>query len=146
MKHTIIYSEDPDFEPIELGRRDDSPEMVHIHDISRLLSEICFRSNERIFCLEPHIMKDPYRAYYYTKYVIKDRWPEAESYIMENPGYAYCYARYVIKDRWPEAEPIIMKDPRWAYQYAKNIIEGPWPEAESYMMKSRKWWPKYQLM
>ena len=88
---------------------------------------------------EPAIMKNPKRAFYHARYVIKDRWPEAEPIIMKDPELAFYYAEDVIKGRWPEAEPYIMKDPRWAYYYARYVIKDRWPEAELYIMKDPKW-------
>jgi hypothetical protein len=52
------------------------------------------------------IKKNPYLAYYYSLYVIKDRWSEAEEIIKKDPEWAYEYSRYVIKDRWSEAEEV----------------------------------------
>ena len=40
--------------------------------------------------------KDPESAYYYTGYIIKGRWPEAEPFIKTNPKYASNYAKEVI--------------------------------------------------
>jgi len=54
------------------------------------------------------IIKDPERAYYYARKVIKGRWPEAEPYIMKNSHWAYLYTRDIIKGRWPEAEPYMI--------------------------------------
>lgn len=84
---------------------------------------------------EPYIMKDPYGALQYARFVIKDRWPEAEPYIMEDPYDAYEYAQFVIRGRWREAEPIIMTDPQAAYLYARHVIKGRWPEYEEYMIR-----------
>jgi len=47
-------------------------------------------------------MKDPRSAYWYARFIIKDRWPEAEPYIMKDSLWANLYA-YITKnkDRWP---------------------------------------------
>ncbi len=70
---------------------------------------------------------------WYTDYVIKGRWPEAEPYIMKHAMEAIVYAAYSIKDRWPEAEPYIMKNEWEANWYAVNLIKGDWPEAGIYL-------------
>ena len=67
--------------------------------------------------------KDPESAYYYTGYMIKGRWPEAEDVIKKDTCYAYLYALNVIKGRWPEAEEYIKKDPYYAYGYAYEVIK-----------------------
>ena len=41
--------------------------------------------------LEPAIMKSPLRAYWYARYVLKRRWPEAEPYIMKDPLHWHLY-------------------------------------------------------
>jgi len=88
---------------------------------------------------EPIMMKDAYDAYLYAEMVIKRRWPEAEPIIMQELEHAYQYARDVIKGRWLEAEPYIMKNPKWAFWYAHDVIKGRWLEAEPYIMKNPKW-------
>jgi len=54
-----------------------------------------------------------------------------KSNLVKNPEYAYYYAKFIIKGRWPEAEPYIMKDkdPYLIVWYARYIIKGRWPEA-----------------
>jgi len=61
---------------------------------------------------------------------------DLQDYIMKDPEYAYNYAKYVLEDRWPEAEPYIMKDPVWAYYYARDTIKDRWYEAEPYIKGS----------
>ena len=36
---------------------------------------------------------------------------------LRDPRWLYYYTRYVIKDRWPEAEEYIKKDPEWWERY-----------------------------
>jgi hypothetical protein len=40
---------------------------------------------------------------------------------MKDPSSAFLYARWVIGDRWTEAEPYIMKNPFSAYNYKEFI-------------------------
>ena len=58
-----------------------------------------------------HIIKKlPKKAYFYSRDIIKGRWPEAEPYIMTKPASACWYAIDIIKGRWPEAESIIKEN------------------------------------
>ena len=89
------------------------------------------------------LLGDPFWLYRYTRYVIKDRWPEAEEYIKKSPEWAYWYTYHIIKGRWEEAEEYIKKTPRWAYYYARHIIKRKWFEAEEYIKKNPYWWIEY---
>ena len=62
-----------------------------------------------------------FRLYYYARYIIKDRWYEAEPIIATNACWAYCYAKNVIKDRWYEAETVITTNKLWASGYCKHF-------------------------
>ena len=42
------------------------------------------------------------------------------------PEWAYWYAKYAIQGRWPEAEDVIKSSPEWAYWYANDVIKGRW--------------------
>ena len=53
---------------------------------------------------------------YSSVQAIIDRNPEKAS------EWAYWYALYVIRARWPEAESVIMADPGWAALYQTIII------------------------
>jgi len=86
----------------------------------------------------------PYWCFWYVKYVIKDRWLEAEPIIVQDAWYAYQYAEWVLKGRWLEAEPTIMKDMQITYWYVRDVIQGCWPEAEPIIMKEKYWWKQYQ--
>ena len=94
---------------------------------------------------EEYIMKDPKYAYWYAKEVIKGKWSDAEEYIMKDPCWAYHYAKDVIKNRWSDAEEYIMKEPYRAYIYAKDVIKDRWYEAEKYIKKNPMWWDEYNL-
>ena len=65
-----------------------------------------------------------------------------------SPSFAHWlvwYSRDVIKGRWPEADPIIIREPYLAYHYAKDVIKGRWPEAESKIMKDTYWGTLYLI-
>ena len=70
--------------------------------------------------------------------------PELERVIAQDPWSAYRYAAYVIKDRWPEAEPVIAQDLYSAYWYARDVIGDRWPEAEPYIKQDPDWWDEYK--
>ena len=48
--------------------------------------------------------------------------------INPSPARAYNYAKYILDDRWPEAEPIIMKDPRYATLYQIKMSGWLWKD------------------
>ena len=77
--------------------------------------------------------------YFYARFIIEGRWPEAEPYIKKDLYWAYHYAKNIIKGRWGEAEPYIKKDPGSAYYYAIHIIKERWPEAEPHIKKCPHW-------
>lgn len=69
-----------------------------------------------------HIIKRvPKYAYYYARFIIEDRWLDAEPFIIKDRGAAHDYARYVLKGRWPEAEPYIKCDEYWWDPYCKHF-------------------------
>jgi hypothetical protein len=84
----------------------------------------------------------PAAAYFYAKYVIEGRWPEAEPMIAKSE-WANNYAQFVIEGRWPEAEPVIMQDPWLAAKYAAWVIRGRWPEAEDVIRRDPDAWNWY---
>ena len=84
------------------------------------------------------------RAYWYARFIINERWPEAEPTIMTSPQYAYFYARIIIKARWPAAEPTIMASATWAFHYVVYIIKARWPEAESAIKRHETFWKWYK--
>ena len=114
------------------------PKYKELNNVLPLLKKRSLWNPENAKKLEPikHIiMQNQGNAYEYARFVLKERWPEAEPIIMKNPDYAYRYARDVINGRWEEAEPYIMKDPTYAYCYARDVIKGRWEEAEPYIKK-----------
>lgn len=85
-------------------------------------------------------------AYWYTRYIVKDRWPEVEPFVIKNSDSAYLYAKNIIEGRWVEAEPIIMKNTKCIYLYAKNIIKDRWYEAEEHVRKDPHWGNLYRMV
>lgn len=63
------------------------------------------------------IKTNPEKAFFYSRDVMKTRWPEAEPYIMKHPAYACLYATDVLKKKWPEAEPYIKNSAVWQSEY-----------------------------
>lgn len=45
-----------------------------------------------------------------------------EDIIKKDPNLVLEYTRWIIRDRWPEAESYIIKDPEYIYLYTKNVI------------------------
>lgn len=88
---------------------------------------------------EDTIAKDAEWACQYASDVIKGRWPEAEATIAKNAYWAYRYARYAIKGRCPEVEDTIAKNANWAYRYVRHVIKGRWPEVEDTIAKDAHW-------
>jgi hypothetical protein len=69
----------------------------------------------------PKIARITRFAFFYSKDIIRGRWPEAEPLILKNVYWSYWYAFYIIRGRWPEAEPIIMKDGYFRQEYEKTF-------------------------
>ena len=67
-----------------------------------------------------------------------------ESVIAQDPQWAFWYARFVIKERWPEAEPVIAQDPYSAYDYARWVMQSRWPEAETVIAQDPELWELYK--
>ena len=67
------------------------------------------------------LLGNPRQLFYYTIYIIEDRWFEAEEHIKKDPRYAYHYAEYIIKKRWEEAEEYIKRDKRWWERYCNSF-------------------------
>ena len=92
-------------------------------ELKDLAYQVCLYKNQRTACCEKIILtpgagSDRY-AWLYATYVIKGRWPEAETNLITNSLFSYFYARDVIEGRWPEAEKYIMKDPMIAFKYVR---------------------------
>ena len=67
-----------------------------------------------------------------------------EQYIIKDPGWAYLYARFIIKDRWIEAEDIISTDSKFAFWYAEDVIKGKLTEnMHNMMLLHADDWAKY---
>jgi len=59
-------------------------------------------------------------AFWYAIKVITGRFYEAESIILKEPIYIRNYTKWVIKERWPEAEPILKQSYLWG-KYCKDF-------------------------
>ncbi len=66
----------------------------------------------------------------FAKWLLKDRWPDAERIISEDDYASLEYAKNVIKDRFIEGEPRILLETYTALAYAESVIKGRWPELE----------------
>jgi hypothetical protein len=119
MRLKLLYES----EEIDFGIVDDDKNITDI-DVDKILRDL--RNPDNL----PIIKRIPKLAYYYSRDVIKGRWPEGEEAIKKDPQWAYYYSRNVIKGRWKEGEEAIKKDPLWAYHYSLNVIKGRWPEGE----------------
>jgi hypothetical protein len=62
----------------------------------------------------------------YARYVIHDRWPEAEQFIAKNSWTAFSYATQFLYSRWPQGEEAIKKVPDLWHKYLRAF-----PEAQS---------------
>ena len=103
----IIYSEDPNFKPIEIGTE---LELEYIHVGDKKLRWFLYQ-----FCIN-----------------LKGREEKLEPAISVYPDIAYLYA-YRLNERWvdlgkPEVEDIIGKDPYSACYYAINILKKKWKD------------------
>jgi hypothetical protein len=72
----------------------------------------------------------------YARYVLENRWPEAEEMLKKDPYYAYVYADTVVQGRWEEAEETIAKRPEIALRYAQDVLKGAFPLAEKNLLAS----------
>jgi hypothetical protein len=88
--------------------------------------------------LEPYILQDPHRAYFYSLYILRNMRQDMAEVILKaaDPWVAYLYAENVIRGPWPEAEPVIAKDPHSALQYARYALRGRFEAAEPNLMQS----------
>ena len=106
----IIYSNNPNFKPIELDIKCELGEYINIEDKGL-----------------------PKWAYQYADLVLNCRWrdigkPEVEDVIGRDPRWAYYYAIDVLKCRWadigkPEVENAISKDLESAYKYFIDTLK-----------------------
>lgn len=72
--------------------------------------------------------------YYYTKYIIGERWDVAENIIKDDPHVMLAYASDVMKERWLDAEPILYDELFFAFLYARDVVKGDWGPAKKLCM------------
>lgn len=98
------------------------------------------RKKRRIPELEKWIINSAVRSADYAKFILKERWPEAENIILEKGSakIVYPYIEKLVKQRWAEAENIILKSPEYSYKYAIHILKKRWPEAEKIILDADK--------
>jgi hypothetical protein len=92
----------------------------------------------------------PYICYLYAMNIVGGRWHECEPIILSDYEATYFYSSYVIKDRWIEGEKALLeqstKDRDGTYylaQYAKYVIYGRWLEAEKFIKTNTYHWKTY---
>ena len=137
----IIYSEDPNFKPIEFGTTYDDITYVNINDNSLFnsiddtiyklsgLPSHDFVHDSRI---KDVIIKNVYTSYIYACSIIKGRWIDAEDIIGMSNMNCY-YAKDVLKCRWSDigkewVEDIIGKCPDNAHRYAYYVLKCRWSD------------------
>lgn len=76
-------------------------------------------------------------------YIYTSKLKPIEHIIKKDTTHITFYSRNVIKGRWPAAEPYIIKSPVYAYTYAVDVIKGRWLEAEEFIMSDEYWWRNY---
>ena len=66
----------------------------------------------------------------------KRRIPELEKWILNSASKSSDYAKFILRERWAEAEPIILKEenPKILYNYIHSLIRCRWPEAEKHIL------------
>lgn len=103
---------------------------------------------------EPVIAKDEYSSYYYSKFVLKGRFPGFEKNLKQESvfrtGYIHYdklidYARFYLKERLPKKyERQICERGHNAVDYAVEVLKKRWKAAEKHIVKSnRKFIDKY---
>lgn len=84
------------------------------------------------------ILQDPQYTYFYTKYIIQEKWPQGEQVILQSPEFTYYYILNFLKERWPEGEPTLLQSPELTFYYIKNILNKKrWPEGEQVILNSQ---------
>lgn len=91
-------------------------------------------SNEDFEKFKEKIKQSPQFACSYARYIIRQRWPEAEEYIKKDPEHAVTYAKEVIKKKWKEAEEYIKKDPKELISYTIHVLKRRWEKEEHIML------------
>lgn len=109
---------------------------LHHHASPTLRGQSTRLSNEDYEKLKETIKQSPQFALSYSRFIIRQRWPEAEEYIKKDPRFAVAYAREVIKKRWKEAEEYIKKDPRELISYTINVVKKRWEKEEHIMLNA----------
>ena len=61
----------------------------------------------------------PIYAFYYAKYILKDKYPEGEAAIAKIPSYTYFYARDILKDRFVLGEDSFTNGSTYGEAYFK---------------------------
>lgn len=128
-----------------------------LENFQHYLSNISQEDKDQITSHTNIIKKFPELAYLYARAFIRGRFIEAEPYMMKDPFRAYMYAKFVLSQdaewtaeenhkggRWPEAEPYIMKDIEISLYYAEGVIGGRFIDAEPIIRQNEYWWDKYK--
>jgi len=96
---------------------------------------------------EPVIAKDEHSSYYYSKFVLKSRFPEFEKNIEEgNLGKGYIdysklvdYARFFLNGRLPRKyERQISERAHSSAEYAAYVLKRRWKSAEKYIVRANR--------
>ena len=86
-------------------------EMIEIlSEKPRLLLSYVLRLGRRVEECEPLILQNPNSILNYARYIyFYDRWEEGEKALLafNSPMHLFKYAKYVLKERWPEAESLL---------------------------------------
>lgn len=104
--------------------------------------------NGRWIEAEPFISTETHSSYYYSKFVLKQRFPEYEKNLLEAGGKlkGYVnhekmvdYAKFFLKDRLPKRyEKQICERGHLAAKYAVNVLKKRWKAAEKNIIKANK--------
>lgn len=86
--------------------------------------------------LEPVILKSPRVASFYSIFVLKKRWREAESLFLNSPPNMNVlpYIKKFFLGPWPAIEPIILRHPRLISGYV-SILKRRWLACEGLLLK-----------
>jgi hypothetical protein len=135
---TIIYSEDPNFEPIEVDIN-----KLHLNEYDGAHwgcrgDGVQFKGTKNKYALI-HVDDTPLMlaTYAHKKYRTgqSERWKEMEHIIVRDPQAVYWYSRWVIEGPWPEGEKTLLYgDGDGEFYHAMNYaedIKGYWPELEA---------------
>ena len=84
---------------------------------------------EQVKQYERYVIKDPYYAALFTRYIRKSEWKEAESIIETDYHAAFIYALFTHK-RMRKAEPYIIRNKPYCYRYATEVLHARWYQME----------------